>query len=242
MQRRAPAGQPLAVKGGELFEPDLARANALPQIGAIARDHFIARPVRADAEFVSPLGAAVDPHGPAVLRLAFERRPQGGLMPEIDDVRHAPSPFDPFTPPLALLSPSPDRSWRGEQGGESHGQSPGSDHDQVVVEVAGFGHDDVGSHAGPGAAPGQAFGGPLSERGGNADGVHGAAPAKHKHRIDMMDLLWMDAEQPDIGRPLPPEGAGGGRSRLERGRGDGTELARDKRHKKWTGARSAGPR
>ena len=50
-QRRAPAGQRLAVKGGEFVEPDLGGANAAPEIGAIARDHFIARSVRTDAAY-----------------------------------------------------------------------------------------------------------------------------------------------------------------------------------------------
>ena len=45
------AGQRLAVKGGEFVEPDLGGANAAPEIGAIARDHFIARSVRTDAAY-----------------------------------------------------------------------------------------------------------------------------------------------------------------------------------------------
>ena len=90
-----------------------------------------------------------------------ERRPQGWRMPEIDDVRHALFLLWSRSPLPRSSLPLSDPLRRGEQGGEPKGQGPGSESNQIVVEVAVFGDDDVGGDARPRAAPGEALGGPL---------------------------------------------------------------------------------
>ena len=71
------------IEGGEIGERDFARADAPPEVGAVARDDFMAVAVAPDDEFVPPPGAAVDAHGAV--------RDGVGLVLQIDDAGHAPS-------------------------------------------------------------------------------------------------------------------------------------------------------
>ncbi len=81
----APARIDAPVDGGEIREGDFARADLAPEICAVARNHLVARSVGTYPIGIAPAGAAVDAHRAA--------RDGIGLVLQIDDAGHAPSPL-----------------------------------------------------------------------------------------------------------------------------------------------------
>ena len=84
----APARQPHAVELSEFFQRHLARADALPEVYAIAHDGLLGILAGADPERIAPPGAAVDQHGVVDDMRILEFFAQLRLVPEIDDGDH----------------------------------------------------------------------------------------------------------------------------------------------------------
>ena len=89
----------LAVERSEIGKGDLARVDAPPEVGAIARDDLLAGSIPADDKPITPPSASVDAHRAV--------RDGIGLMLQIDDAGHALSPLAAFTRRGAQHSSSP---------------------------------------------------------------------------------------------------------------------------------------
>ena len=87
--RMAPAGQFLAVQGGELRQGEFAALDLLPEPGAVALDDLLAGAMPADQKWVSPAGPAIDADRISVLFRPLQSRQQVGPVPHVDDARHA---------------------------------------------------------------------------------------------------------------------------------------------------------
>ena len=92
--RPAVASQVAGFERSEIREGDCARADLAPEICAVARNHLVPCSVFSHDKRVAPAGAAVDAHRAA--------RDGIGLVLQIDDAGHAPSPFT----ALALSQPN----------------------------------------------------------------------------------------------------------------------------------------
>ncbi len=83
--RPAVASQVAGFERSEIREGDCARADLAPEICAVACNHLVPCSVFSHDKRVAPAGAAVDAHRAA--------RDGIGLVLQIDDAGHAPSPF-----------------------------------------------------------------------------------------------------------------------------------------------------